>query len=176
MALNNLSFKTRLTLIIVALVSISVLLVSSIVYTDYRRLTTEATMQRISSAGERASGTFLEWIKARQDEVRFAAKLKTTQEMDIDALADTVFKLAAAQGFYDTIYIISPEGEGIIGASFSNGQAHKINESKAAEFQVADRGWFKQAIQGKEVFSNPLLSRATGHTISNIAIPIYQDN
>lgn len=175
MTVTNIGFKARLTLIIVALITLSVLVVATVVYTDYRRLTTEATMQRVSSAGGQASEAFLEWIKARQDEVRFAAQLESTQRMDLVALSDTLYKLAAAQGFYDTIYIVTPEGQGLVGASFSQGQAHKIYPHQAGEFQVADRGWFQQAMRGEEVFSSPLLSRATGNTISNIVIPIYRD-
>lgn len=170
---NNLGFKARFTLIIVTLISLAVLSVSTVVYIDYKRLTTEATMQRIVNSGERSSSSFLEWVSARQDEVRLAAKLEISQSLDLDALADYTFNLAQAQGYYDTVYIISPQGEGMIGASFSNGQAQKIDTYEAAKFQVADRAWFQKAMQGQEVFSSPLLSRATGHTISNVVVPIY---
>lgn len=173
--LGNLGFRARFTLIIVTLISASVLCVSTFVYVDYRNLTTEATMQRIASSGERASASFLQWIDARQDEIRLAANLEISQSLEVAALADLVVNLAQSQGFYDTIYIISPEGEGLLGASYKQGKAHLIAPQQAIEFQVADRAWFKQAMQGQDVFSDPLLSRATGHTVSNIAIPIYHN-
>lgn len=172
---STLNFRTRLTVIIVALVSTAIILVSSIVYIDFSRLTTEATMQRLSSAGESASSAFLDWVKARQAEVMYAASLNSSRDLNQEALKDTVLKLASAQGYYDSIYIIDTNGLGLLGAEYAQGKANFINADKAAEFNVADRAWFQQAMTGTNVISSPLLSRATGHIISNVAIPIYHE-
>ncbi|MCC5855517.1 MAG: methyl-accepting chemotaxis protein [Idiomarina sp.] len=172
---ERLGFRGRLTTMIVSLVVLSVVIVASIVYVEYRRASTDATMNRLVGAGEMASDSFTTWLIARQDEVRYAAALEVSVQLDMDGLRDVLMRLADAQGYYDSIYIVSPQGLGMIGASFANGRATFIPPSEAPSFDVADRAWFQRAMEGNDVFSSPLVSRATGNRISNIAIPIRQN-
>ncbi|WP_242467180.1 methyl-accepting chemotaxis protein [Ectothiorhodospira shaposhnikovii] len=49
-----------------------------------------------------------------------------------------------------------------------------MSRSEVSDFQVPDRDWFRRAIAGEDVFSRPVLSRATGNLVSTVAIPIRE--
>ncbi|RTE86043.1 MULTISPECIES: methyl-accepting chemotaxis protein [Gammaproteobacteria] len=169
---QSIGFKGRLTTMILALVIASVLAVSTLVYVQYRAATTSAIENRLESAGQTATNSFVTWLTARQDEVRMLASLEETRNIDIDSLGGILTSLAEAQGFYDSIYIISTDGVGLVGVKYENGSAVYVPPNQASSFQVADRSWFQSAMGGNDTFSNPLVSRATGNRISNVAIPI----
>ena len=48
-------------------------------------------------------------------------------------------------------------------------------ETDASDFDVSDRAWFKSAIAGEDVFSQPIISRASGKLVSSVAIPVRQN-
>lgn len=172
---NNLGFKARLTTMIVSLVVGSVVLVASIVYISYKDSATENTVDSLDYAAGNASDTFMTWLETRQDEIRFASTLKVMRDLDTNRLSSALSSIANANGFYDSIYVVTPDGVGLAGVSYADGEATPIPPSKAANFKVADRAWFKNAIVGNEVFSAPLVSRSTGNFISNVVIPIRVD-
>lgn len=169
---NKLGFKSRLTTMIVSLVVVSVVLVSSIVYISYKNSTTESTLRSLDFAANSATDTFITWLTTRQDEIRFSSTLKVMQDLDVERLPSALYNIANAHGFYDSIYVVTPDGSGLAGVTYANGKVTILPAYEADDFQVADRAWFKQAIAGEEVFSAPLLSRSTGNFISNVVIPI----
>src|SRR5690554_3183146 len=169
---NNIGFRGRLTTMIVSLVVFSVVLVSSIVYFSYKNSTTESTLESLDFAADSATDSFVTWLTTRQDEIRFASTLKVMKDLDADRLPFALSSIANANGFYDSIYVVTPDGKGLAGITYTDGKATPLSYYEAAEFQVADRSWFKRAIAGDEVFSAPLVSRSTGNFISNVVIPI----
>src|SRR5690554_267398 len=169
---NNIGFRGRLTTMIVSLVVFSVVLVSSIVYFSYKNSMNESTLESLDFAADSATASFVTWLTTRQDEIRFASTLKVMKDLDADRLPSALSSIANANGFYDSIYVVTPDGKGLAGITYTDGKATPLSYYEAAEFQVADRSWFKRAIAGNEVFSAPLVSRSTGNLISNVVIPI----
>ncbi len=108
--------------------------------------------------------------------MRYLASTAQARQLDIAGLNQLLTQLAVAQGFYDTIFLVSPQGLGITGVSYANGRAQILSEQDANAFNVADRAWFKQAVAGTDAFSQPIISRATGNRISTIAIPVRHNN
>ncbi|HLV49053.1 MAG TPA: methyl-accepting chemotaxis protein, partial [Aliidiomarina sp.] len=172
---QKLGFKGRLTAMLVSLVIASVLIVATTVFLEYRSSAIKANASNLTRTGQYVSTSFAEWIEARQHEVRFAAQLPAATELNLDTLASITFNLANAQGFYDTIYVVDLNGTGLVGASHANGRATRISPSEAASFKVSDRDWFKQAAQGNDVISSPLVSRSTGNRVSNVVVPIRKN-
>ncbi len=170
--INKLGFKGRLIAMLVSLVVASILIVATTVYVQYRSSVTNATIQRLASAGENTSVNFNEWLLGRQNVVRIAARAPATINFDMEPMRLVITNLAEARGFFDTIYVLDTNGTGIMGISYVNGQSIFIPPSEASSFQVSDRDWFKEALQGNDVISQPLISRASGNNITNMAIPI----
>lgn len=172
---RKLGFQGRLTLMIFTLVLVAVTAVASLVYFQYRESYTQATVNQLHGTGEMMSESFTQWLDARQDEVRYLAALDPVRQMEPEQITHLLERLAGQSGFYDTIFFVGADGRGLAGASY-DGQARALSAEEAYEFNVGDRAWFRQAIQGEEVFSQPLVSRATGNRVSNVVVPVEDEN
>ncbi|EXJ13060.1 methyl-accepting chemotaxis protein [Nitrincola nitratireducens] len=172
----RLSFGKKLTLMILGIVITSVCLIAATVFSQYYRSHTQMIINQLAGQGERYAQSFIDWLDARQDEMRFLARLTPVIEGDFDATNHLLQQTAQVQGFYDTIFVVSPQGLGTSGVSYSQNRANILPLSEAQAFSVPDRDWFKQAISGRDVFSQPVISRATGNQVSTVAVPIYKNN
>lgn len=173
--IEKLGFKGRLTAMLVSLVIASVVIVATTLFFQYRSSALSANASNLTRTGQYVSANFTEWIEARQDEIRLAAHLPSAVNLNLESLGNITLNLASAQGFYDTIYVVDLNGTGLVGAAHANGRASTISPSEAASFNVSDRDWFKQAVQGNDVISSPLVSRSTGNRVTNVVIPIRKN-
>ncbi|WP_394426809.1 methyl-accepting chemotaxis protein [Vreelandella stevensii] len=172
---SRISFRTRLSGLIIGLVLLSVMVVASLVYLQYRHAYTQATVERLQGTGQMMSELFTQWLNARQDDMRYISRLDPVRSVDVAQIDHLIAQIAAQDGFYDTIFFVGVDGIGVSGVSYDNG-VQILTSAQAAEFDVADRAWFQQAIQGEMVFSQPLVSRATGNQVSNVVAPVFDAN
>lgn len=173
---SGLSFGKKLTLMILGIVLISVCLIAGTIFNQYYRSHTQMIVNQLAGQSERYAQSFIDWLNARQDEMRFLAQLAPVIEGDLEATNHLLQQTAQVQGFYDTIFVVSPQGLGTAGVSYSQNRATILPLSEAQAFSVPDRDWFKHAISGRDVFSQPVISRATGNQVSTVAVPIYKNN
>ncbi|MCC5451607.1 methyl-accepting chemotaxis protein [Rheinheimera sp. UJ51] len=166
----------RLTVIIVSVFFIAIVSLSSMVFVKYKSSKTTDEIMALSSAASTNADVFTDWLLVRQDEMRLLATLPSIQQLDLALATQLMQQLAQNSGVYDTIFVVGLDGIGQAGVSFSDGQVKVLSAAENAAFNVADRAWFKQAVGGQDVFSQPVVSRATGQTVSTVAIPIRQNN
>ncbi|TVP58895.1 MAG: methyl-accepting chemotaxis protein [Halomonadaceae bacterium] len=174
-SIRHMGFAPRLTLMITSLVVAATFLVTSVAFVQYRDARTEAIINDLRGTGEMHARAFQDWLLARQDEMRYLASLDAAVEGDSAQLNHLLARIADHQGHYDTIFVLDPNGRGQVGVSYDSG-AQILSASAANDFNVPDRDWFRQAIAGNDVFSQPVVSRATGNRVSTVAIPIRQGN
>lgn len=172
---RSLSFGVRLTLMMVTLILASIVLLTSLVFAQYQRAQVNASLAEIAAQSESNAQSFTEWLLARQDEMRYLASVQYATNLDINGISSLMATLAEQGGFYDTIFVVGPDGLGLSGVSYENGRARIMPTTEANAFNVADRDWFRSAISGRDTFSQPVVSRATGATVSTVAIPIRRD-
>lgn len=172
---RKIGFAGRLTVIMVTLILITILVLTSLVFAKYRNAQTAAVVNSLEATSALNANAFTEWLLERQDEMRYLASLPQIQSLDVEQAAVLMQKLAQLDGHYDTIFLVSPTGLGLAGVNFKNNQASVLSVEEANKFNVADRSWFKQAMLGENVFSQPIVSRASGNQISTIAIPIIDN-
>jgi methyl-accepting chemotaxis protein len=169
---NELDIGKKLNVMVLSLLLIGIGLTTGIAFNVYQESYEDAIQQRLGAVGAMNAEQFNGWLQARQDEVRFVAGLNATKNVDRERLNHLLTELSENQNFYDTIYFVDPNGNGVVGVDGSKGSTQVLSESAAADFQVADRAWFREAISGKDVFSDPLVSRSTGNTVANVVIPV----
>ena len=160
---------------ITAVVLLAVGTVTAVLYAQYYRAHTQMIINDLDGRGERYAQSFSDWLVARQDEMRYLASLDPARRSSSNELNHLLQQIAQAQGFYDTIFVVQPDGRGLVGVSYENGRARIMPQSEANDFNVPDRAWFRTAISGQDVFSQPVVSRATGNLVSTVASPIRQD-
>lgn len=175
MAKERMSFGARLTLMIIAIVLVALAAVTAVLYTQYHRTHTQMIINGLEGEGRFYTQSFTDWLDARQNEMRYLATLAPARSRNQDQLNHLLQQIAALDGAYDTIFQVDPDGRGLVGVSYADGQARVMPETEARAFNVPDRAWFKSAIGGDEVFSQPVVSRATGNLVSTVAVPI-RDN
>ena len=173
---QRLGFGGRLTLSMISLFLAAIVLLTSLLFIRYQESQTQGVVSSLQSAAELNAEAFTDWLLVRQEEMRLLATLPSVEQLDLPLATELMLQLAQNSGFYDTIFVVGPDGIGMAGVSFANGQAKALTETEANNFNVADRAWFKQAIAGQNTFSQPVVSRATGQTVSTVAIPIRQHN
>lgn len=168
---SGIGFASRLTLMMTGLVLVAVTAVASLLYVSYSNSFTRVTLHELETSGSLNVNSFLQWAQARQDEMQYLASLDAARFGDLELLEQLLQRIADAQGYYDTIFMVDTAGFGVVGVEYS-GQARIMPREEAQAFAVADRGWFQQAMRGEDAFSQPVVSRATGNTVSTVAIPI----
>lgn len=173
---HRLGFGGRLTFSMLALFLSAILLLSSVLFLRYQSSLTTAITTELNSTAKSNAQAFTDWLLVRQEEMRLLATLPYVQKLDLALSTELMLQLAENSGFYDTIFIVGLDGIGMAGVSYSQGQTRILTAAENAAFNVADRAWFQQARGGQNVFSQPIVSRATGQTVSTVAIPIRANN
>ncbi|WP_019674840.1 methyl-accepting chemotaxis protein [Arsukibacterium perlucidum] len=172
---KSLSLGVRLTVSMVGLILLSIVVLTSLVFIEYKNARTEAVLSNLQNNGSANAEAFTNWLLVRQEEMRYLAALAQVQQGDLTLSSSLMQAMAQSQGYYDTIFVVGPDGKGRAGVSYANSQARVLSSAEAQDFNVADRAWFKQAIAGQDTFSQPIVSRATGARVSTVAIPIRQN-
>lgn len=168
---SGIGFASRLTMMMTGLVLVAVTAVASLLYVSYSNSFTRVTLDELETSGSLNVNSFLQWAQARQDEMQYLASLDAARFGDLVLLEQLLQRIADAQGFYDTIFLVDTAGFGVVGVEY-DGQTRIMPREEAQAFAVADRDWFQQAMRGENAFSQPVVSRATGNTVSTVAIPI----
>ncbi|CAM5217893.1 methyl-accepting chemotaxis protein [Alishewanella longhuensis] len=173
---RRMGLGARLTSIMVALFLVVIASLTSLVFSQFKATQTQSVVTALQRSAELNAQAFTEWLLVRQDEMRLLATLPSVQQLDLDLATELILQLAQNSGFYDTIFVVGTDGIGKVGVSYANGMAKTLSSTETSNFNVADRAWFQQAVAGQNVFSQPVVSRATGQTVSTVAIPIRQNN
>ncbi|TGG91554.1 methyl-accepting chemotaxis protein [Natronospirillum operosum] len=172
---KKLSFGVRLTTLLVALIVGAILILTSILFSQYRQAQVEQSLTSVEATAQNNAQSFTEWLQARQDEMRFLASLEASIDADLDRVNELMLRITEQDLFYDTIFLVGADGIGMAGVDLNEGSPRIMPESEANAFDVHDRAWFQQAVSGTPAFSQPVVSRATGNTVSTVAIPVYDN-
>ncbi|MDM7857124.1 methyl-accepting chemotaxis protein [Thiopseudomonas acetoxidans] len=165
----------RLTLILLTLLLSSIVVLVGASSYQFRQSLTESTLENLAQQSQSHAHAFTEWLNVRQDEMRVMANTREARALDAWGIAQLLVTLTETNQFYDTVFLLNPEGRGLAGVSFENNQARILSANEAWDFNVADREWFKSAVAGNDVFSQPIISRASGNLVSTVAIPVRQN-
>lgn len=162
--LRSLSLKTSVVFALVALIPLTIGVSYAII--SGQKLLTKAIGNEILVLGEKNIEYIEEWFNQRMREMKVMTEYPTVRELDPLALSPI---LAAAQRellFYENVIYVDDKGQGIV-ASNPN--------FDVAGFNVWDREWFQQVRTGKDTFSDPLLSRATGNMVVTVAASVMEN-
>src|SRR5690606_34027974 len=95
---RNLGFGSRLTTIMVSLLLVSILVLTSLVFVEYRNSQTRAVVNTLQTTSELNAEAFTDWLLVRQDEMRYLANLPQSKELQLDEISALMLQLAQAQG------------------------------------------------------------------------------
>lgn len=127
---------------------------------------TEAIQQEITSLGDKSVEFIEEWFTQRLREMKAISNYPAARDLDLEALEPILAASEKQFPFYENIIFVDPTGQGLVASN---------KTADLTTFNVADRDWFRTASQGKDTFSEPLLSRATGSLAVTVAAPLLKD-
>jgi methyl-accepting chemotaxis protein len=152
--------KLLLTMLVVTLIPLG-----AIWYLDYRAESESLAgqiEQRLSSQADAMAGYVDAWADMNVRMLRQNAALDDMSSMDAKRQKPLLRAIAAEYKWVYIAYTIAPDGNNI-----------GRNDEEAPRF-YGDRGYFKQAIEGRQVGQEVLISRTTGQPAAILAVPIWK--
>ncbi|MEI7990752.1 MAG: cache domain-containing protein, partial [Chloroflexota bacterium] len=99
------------------------------------------------------------WIIERKSDVVTLAGIARIQSLDPEKACPAVKQYFDQWGIYQDIFVALPDGS-------------RLCDAIGGKTSVSDRDYFQEAIQGKTVISDPLISKTTGTPVIIFATPL----
>ncbi|HWQ62321.1 MAG TPA: cache domain-containing protein, partial [Negativicutes bacterium] len=152
------SIQTKLTVTILVIFLVALGALGGLNYWKARDIITQTITHDMSENTDTSAGDIADWLEARKSEIGFMAVAPVVMAGDKAAITPFLANAANANKQYDGIGYASPDGMYIA--------------SGGGTGSVSDREYFKHALQGEVVVSDPLLSKVTNHLITVVAYPV----
>lgn len=152
--------KLLLTMLVVALTPLG-----AIWYLDYRTESESLSRQieqRLSGQADTMVGYVDAWVDMNVRMLRQNAALEDMSSMDGKKQKPLLRAIAAEYKWVYLSFTIAPDGNNI-----------GRNDEEAPRF-YGDRGYFKQAIDGRQVGQEVVVSRTTGQPAAILSVPIWR--
>ena len=99
-----------------------------------------------------------DWLEARKSELTMLASVPAVVSGNAEVIIPILAAAKNTNEAYDDLVYADQNGDSV------NENGFKVN--------VADRPYFKPAMAGQAFISNPVLSKASGHLVTVIAVPV----
>jgi len=155
------SLNGKLTLIFLAVSVIPLVLVGLITYLQSQPRLKAGVYDDFGRLANMQKSTIQNWLDGIQQDISVVANADRVESMEKERVQAALDEYVKSWNYYETMFIAGPDGEAV------------ANSDKSA-LNVADRDYFKKAIKGEAVISEPLISRISGNVIIVVAHPVYQ--
>ncbi len=152
------SIQTKITVTILAIFLVALSSLGGLNYWKARSIITENITKDMVNQAEGSAGDIGEWLDARKAELTLIAGNPVVVSGNIEAMIPVLAAAKNSSKSFEIVAYASQNGESVNGGGFKVG--------------VADRLYFKAAINGQPFVSDPLISRASGNPVVNIAVPV----
>lgn len=156
------SLKIKLVLIFFTVAAVSLCTVSYINNHKVSNLLEAELANAATSNAEHNAMTVNQWLDGIANEANALAASNDVISMDPERYMPVLHRAIAKHRDYSLIYAADYTGN-------SMGTSGK-------SFNVQDRDYFQEALQGKTVISDPVMGKSTGKMVVVVAAPIYQDD
>jgi methyl-accepting chemotaxis protein len=154
------SIQGRLTIIFLVVTLVLLAGVGILSYLRSQTALEESEKNNLTNQVE-ISALFVDsWINERISDMETLAGMNRIRGLDPAEASTAVVQYFKQWGVYESVFVTDVAG-------------NVVSASDGASFSVADRGYFKEAMQGNNVISEPLISKATGNIIFVVAVPVH---
>ena len=160
---RDLGFGVKILVTVLVLFLISMGAMAALTYDAGRDLLTEEMENEALNLAQSQAENINHWLNTRVAEVATLAQLKEIRSMDWDQqlpiLTEHHTRLVE---YYELLYVVDREGI--------------CRQTSGAVNNIADRDYFQEAMQGKTLVSDPVISKSTGNAIAIAIVPIKDAN
>jgi len=154
------SIRTQLLAYSLALALVPLMVLFALSYVQARGALSQSTREALSNLADVTVDQVQEWLATRQTEVEIMANAPEIVSMEPQRVMRALTFYREKWGdHYETLLVIQPDG--VVLAS-TDGQRDNMS----------DREYFKQAMAGRTVISEPLISKGSLHVVVVVATPI----
>ncbi|WP_157833567.1 methyl-accepting chemotaxis protein [Desulfotruncus alcoholivorax] len=157
--MNSLRLKLMLIIVLVTVAALGA--VSFINYNKASNILAEQLSNAAANSAEHNAMVVKEWLQGIVNEVNTLAENEGVQSAEPERYLPVLKRVLKKHDDYEMVY-----------ASDKYGNSAGSNDTT---FNIADREYFKEVMQGKTAISGPMISKATGNQIIVIAAPTYKD-
>ena len=155
------SIKARLTFAIVVLILLSVTILGSVSYWNARKAIVGEAETSLQTLAKNNAAVLGMWLAERKSEASFLANSPLLD----DPSSETARNYLKAEGPRNPLYLSLVLSDATGNAEVSTGQ----------QINIADRPYFKVAMAGKSVMSDPVIARDVGKPMVAVAAPIMRN-
>jgi methyl-accepting chemotaxis protein len=156
---QNLSIRFKIILTVLLLVAFSLGVMGTLNYRQAAQQISEIMEDRVLMLAEAQSENIDNWLNIRLAEMETLANTPGLQTMDVDSiLPRLVDQHNRLKNHYELLYIAKLDGTCYLSSGGTN--------------NVADREYFRQALAGKSIVSDPVISKASGNPIVVAVTPV----
>ncbi|MBU1222062.1 HAMP domain-containing protein [Myxococcota bacterium] len=157
----------------VLLITVTIVILATISGNRARDAIKEETLEKLKNTSSSIRIQFEDWLNSKRLDARGWAGLETSQmvlkkpeETKARArLCKTFRNLVKLYPYYQSVNLLNSNGD-VVASS---------DKKKVGNLNLKDRDYFKQALSGKSVISDVLVSRATGLPFFTVAVPVKTD-
>ena len=155
------TIKARLTFAIVILILLSVSILGSVGYWNARKAIVQEAETSLQAMASNNADILGMWLAERRSEAAFLANSPLFDDMASESAHNYLKEEGKRNPLYLSLVLSDETGN----ATVSTGQ----------QINIADRPYFKQAMTGKTVMSDPVIARDVGKPIVAVAAPIARN-
>jgi methyl-accepting chemotaxis protein len=151
-----------LLLLFLGIALIPLLVTAVIAITQSQNALEEEVSTRLETTAVIQAEAIRSWVSDREKDVVILAQDDQVESLDPVNAQQAVDEFFGSAGVYDTVLVVGTDAK-----SFAT--------SSGKEIDVSSRAYFQEAVTGKAVISDPILSLDTGDVIIAIAAPVWDD-
>ena len=156
------SLNGKLTLIFLAVSVIPLVLVGLITYLQSQPRLKADVNDEFNRIADMQKASIENWLTGIQQDMHIVSGAERAISMDPVRVQQAMEEYVKQWTYFETMFVTGLDGEAI------------GNSGKEA-LNIADRDYFKQAVKGKAVISEPLISKMSGNVIIVVADPVFRD-
>lgn len=160
---NSISFinsiRGKLLLLFLGLSLTSIIVIGVLSYFTAKTALEDRATNEMARLVENTSAVIEDWMEARNKDIVVMATNSDIQSMDPTRAESALNSFKAGWSVYESMFVVGADGKTI---ATTVGQA----------YDLSDRDYVKDALSGKTVISQPVLSKATGNLIVSATSPV----
>lgn len=156
------SIRTRLLTAFLSLALVPLLIITLITFFLSQQSITKITTENLNTISAVQVQALQAWLNTFKFDVAIITQSPDAQSMDSDSAKTMIDNYLAQWQNYEGMFIALPDGQTI-----ATETENQVN--------VGERDYFKEALKGQTVISQPVISKASGNVVIVAAAPIYRD-
>ncbi|MBN1487997.1 MAG: HAMP domain-containing protein, partial [Anaerolineae bacterium] len=153
------SLRSKLLLICLGLSLTPIIVIGLLSFVQSRAMLRERIEDEFSITADLQVAAITQWLDERKDDVVTLAETPDVQSMDQDKIMAVLKQRFDQWGIYQNIFILTPDG-------------NRVFDTAGSTSNLFDRDYFQQAMQGRVVASDILISRTSDRPIIVFAAPV----